>query len=86
MAAASWDEPGRGWESFSTRDPSGSATLPPPDRLVDTDSHEDDGEEQSTEDAAQQHCRRRQGFRLEMERITQRFGGDLKPLPWGEAT
>ena len=30
--------------------------LPTPDRLVDADGHEDDGEQQGAEDAAQQHC------------------------------
>lgn len=36
--------------------PAGPAPLSPPDGPVDTDGHEDDGEQQSAEDAAQQHC------------------------------
>lgn len=36
--------------------PAGPAPLPPPDGPVDTDGHENDGEQESAEDAAQQHC------------------------------
>lgn len=36
--------------------PAGPAPLPPPDGPVHTDGHEDDGEQERAEDAAQQHC------------------------------
>lgn len=34
----------------------GTRPLPPADGFVDADGHEDDGEQQGAEDAAQQHC------------------------------
>lgn len=57
----------RDQQHFSTTDPPGPARLPPPDRLVDADGHEDDGEQQGAEDAAQQHCGRREEGRLGFE-------------------
>lgn len=56
----------------------GTRPLPPADGFVDADGHEDDGEQQGAEDAAQQHC---EGGGRQVKRPPRRTKRSRRPPP-----